>query len=129
MTVHKFEIICLTETYLDYSIPFDDNSLEISGYSLICSDQPYISKYEGVCIYDKNFLPLRVCDISLLGECINFELKIGDKLCRFVALYRCLSQAQDEFFVVFTEKLSENNLHLLVAIGDFNPFSTNVRLM
>ena len=32
MTVHKFDIICLSETYLDYSIPFDDNSLEISGY-------------------------------------------------------------------------------------------------
>ena len=37
------------------------------------------------------FLPLRVLDIQYLHECINFELKIGDKLCNFAALYRLLS--------------------------------------
>ena len=91
-TVHKFDIIYFSKTYLDSSIPFDDNNLEISGYTLIRSDHVSISKRGGVYIYYKIFLPLRVCDISLLDECINFELKIGDKLCRFVALYRPPSQ-------------------------------------
>ena len=36
-------------------------------------------------------------------ECINFELKIGDKLCNFISLYRSPSQSQDEF-----ENFSEN---------------------
>ena len=86
--VHKFDIICLSERYLDSSIPVDCNDLEISGYNLIRSGHPSNSKPGGVCVYYKNFPLLRVYDISLLDECRNFELKIGDKLCRFVALYR-----------------------------------------
>ena len=33
--VHKFGIICLTETYLNSSIAPDDDNLEISGYNLV----------------------------------------------------------------------------------------------
>ena len=44
-----------------------------------------------------NILPLKACDISLLDECIKFELEIVDKLCRFVALYRSPSQSQNDF--------------------------------
>ena len=29
----------------------------------------------------KNSLPLKVPDIQLLQECINFEIKIADKIC------------------------------------------------
>ena len=86
VTNHKFNIIWLSETYLDSSIPFADNNLEISVYDLIHSDQPSNSNRGGVCIYYKKFLPLRVRDKSLLNECINFKLKIGNKLCRFLAL-------------------------------------------
>ena len=62
-----------------------------------------------------NILPLKACDISLLDECIKYELEIVDKLCRFVALYRSPSQTQDDFlsfsqnFELTLEKLSENN--------------------
>ena len=45
-------------------------------------------KRGGVCLYYKTCLPLRVLDIQYLNKCINFELKICDKLCTFVALYR-----------------------------------------
>ena len=51
----------------------------------------------------KIFLPLQVLDIQYLLECINFELKIGDKLCKFVALYRSPSQTQGKL-----EKFSDN---------------------
>ena len=83
-------------------------------------------KRGGNCIYYKNLLPLRVCDISLFDEYINFELKIGDERCHFVALYRSPSQIQEDFlsfsqnFELTLEKLSENNPYLFVAIGDFN---------
>ena len=76
---------------------FDVNNLEISGYDLIPLDHQSNSKLGGDCIFCKSFLPLRVCNIRLLDECINFELKIGDKLYRFVALYRSPSQTWDEF--------------------------------
>ena len=61
----------------------------------------------------------------------NLELKIGDKLCHFVALYRSSAQTQDKF-----EKFSDNlelnlvtlsqiNPFLVVAVGDFNRKSKN----
>ena len=128
ITVHKFDIICLSQTYLDTSVASDDDNLEISGYSLVRSNHPN-NKRGGVCVYYKNFLPLRVLDIKYLHECINFELKIGDKLCNFVALYRSPSQTQDEF-EKFSDNLeldlgtlSQKNPFLVVAIGDFNTTS------
>ena len=111
IAVHKFDIICLSETYLDSSVAPDDDNLEISGYSLVRSDHPSNNKPGGVCVYYKIFLPLRVFDIQYLHECINFELKIGDKLYNFVALYRSPNQIQDEF-----EKFSDN-LELNLELG------------
>ena len=58
MSVHKFDIIYLSEAYLDSSI--DDESLEISGSYLIRSDHPPNKKRGGICIYYKNVLPLKV---------------------------------------------------------------------
>ena len=49
VSVHKFDIICLSETYLDSSI--DDESSEISGYYLIRSDHPTKKKRCGIWIY------------------------------------------------------------------------------
>ena len=47
---HKFNIICLSETYFDSSNPPDDETLEISGYNLVRSDHPLNSKHGGVSI-------------------------------------------------------------------------------
>ena len=74
---------------------------------------------------------LRVLDIQYLHECINIELKIGDKLCYIIALYRSPNQSQDEF-EKFSEKLElnldslvQNNPFLVVLIDDFNVKSKN----
>ena len=58
ISVHKFDVICLSETYLDSTVPLDDVNLVISGYSLIHSDHPSNTRREGVCLYYKNYLPL-----------------------------------------------------------------------
>ena len=63
-TVHKFDIVCLSETCLDSNTAPDNNNLEISGYNLIRSGRPSNSKRGGVCIYYKNFLHMRVLDIQ-----------------------------------------------------------------
>ena len=97
ISVHKFDIICLSETYLDSTVPLDDVNLVISGYNLIRSDHPSNTKRGGVCLYYKNYLPLRVLNISYLKECFNFEVKIGYKSCNFISLYRSASQSQDGF--------------------------------
>ena len=77
VSIHKFDIICLSETYLDSSI--DDESLEISEYYLIRSDHPSNKKCDGICIYYKNVLPLKVTDICLLDERITFNLVLVSK--------------------------------------------------
>ena len=124
VSVHKFDIICLPETYLDSSI--DDESLEISGHYLIHSDHPSNKQRGGICIYYKNFLPLKVTGVRLLEECIAFDLIISNKLCSFVALYRSPSQSQGDF-ATFSDNLemtldlvSKKNPFLLVVLGDFN---------
>ena len=124
MSVQKFDIICLSETYLDFSI--DDVSLEISRYYLIRSDYPCNKKRGGIYIYYKNFLPLKVTGIRLLEECIVFDLIISNKLCSFVALYRSPSQSQDDFatfsdnFEMTLDLASKKNPFLIVVLGDFN---------
>ena len=50
----RFDIFCISETYLNSSITEDDDSLLIPGYDLICSDHPSKNKRGGVTIYDKN---------------------------------------------------------------------------
>ena len=122
VSVHKFDIICLSETYLDSSI--DHKSLEISGYYLIHSDHPSNKKRGGICMYYKNFLPLKLTGGRLLDECVAFDLIISNKLCSFVALYGSPSQSQDDFatfsdnFEMNLDLVSKKNPFLLV--GDFN---------
>ena len=112
IAIHKFDIICISETYLDSSTPSDDSNLEISGYTLVRSDHPSNNKRGGVCIYYKSFLPLRILNVQYLQESICFELKIGDKTCNFLSLYRSPSQSQDDF-ETFTENLELNLENLM----------------
>ena len=89
---HRFDIVCLSETYLYSSNSPDDETLEISGYHLVRPDHPLNSKCRGVCICYKNYLPLRIISFNYLSECINFEIMIGNKICNFITLYRSPSQ-------------------------------------
>ena len=96
-SIHRFDIICLWETYFDSKILIDDSNLEIPGYNLVRSDHLSNKNRGGVCIYYKSYLPLRTIDINYLIECVRFELMVGDKLCNFIALYRSPSQLQHQF--------------------------------
>ena len=131
ISVQKFDIICLSETYLDSLVPLDDDNLVISGYNLIRSDHPSNTKRGGVYLYYKNYLPLRVLNISYLKECLNFELKIGDKSCTFIAIYRFPNQSQNNFetfadnFEMMLETLAQKASFLTTIIGDFNAKSCN----
>ena len=53
ISVHKFDIICLSETYLNSKIPSDDENVEIPGYNLVREDHSN-SKRGGVCFYYKS---------------------------------------------------------------------------
>ena len=65
-----------------------------------------------------------------MQECINFEIKVKDKLCNFISLYRSPNQSQDNFesFINNLEynldSFMVNNPFLTVILGDFNAKSS-----
>ena len=83
-------------------------------------------KLGGICIYYKISLPLKVKNIHYLQEYINFEIKIIDKLCNFITLYRPPNQCQDDFesfmnnFELSLDSVMVNYPFLTVVLGDFN---------
>ena len=83
---------------------------------MIRTDHPYYKKRGGICIYYKNFLPLKLTGVRLLDECIAFDLIISNKLCRFIAIYRSRSQSQDDF-ATFSDNFE---MTLDLVLGDFN---------
>ena len=89
--VHSFDIICLSEIYLNSETPLNDTCPELTVYNLFCSD--HNNKRGGVCIYYKSTLSLRILNISNTDECINFEVSIANKICRFIQLYKSLSMS------------------------------------
>ena len=80
LVFHKFDIIFISEAYLNSSTPSDDDTLNISGYNLVRADHAFNRKRGGVCIYYKNCLPLRIISVNHLSECINLETTIGNKI-------------------------------------------------
>ena len=125
-SIHKSDIICLSETFLNSETISNDENLYIPGYNLIKADHLSNTKRGGVCIYFKESLPSRLYNVSYLNECICFEIMFSNKLCNFISLYRSPSQSSDEFenFVynldLTLEALAQKNLFLTVIIGDVN---------
>ena len=86
--MHKFDIICISESYLNSDTSSNDNNLNIPGYNMSRADHPSGNRRGGVYIYYKESLPIKMLNINYLQECICFDLKIGSKLCTIVTLYR-----------------------------------------
>ena len=132
ITVNKFDIICLSETFLDSSFLDDDPRLNLNGYSLIRADHPSDTKKGGVCIYYKNYLPLiQKPALSALNECLVCELKVGKKKCFITILYRSPSQSIEEFNRFKNDweqtiiNINSNNPYISIYVGDFNARNTN----
>ena len=130
--IHSFDVICLSETFLDSDYSHDDPRLELQGYVMVRSDHPSDTKRGGVCIYYKEHLPfVRRDDITFLNECIVGEIKIKNKKCFVTCVYRSPSQTAEEtdiFLSTFEQTCSsialESPLSILVT-GDMNAKCTN----
>ena len=85
-SIHKYDIICLSEMYLDSSTVLGDGSLEIPGYNIVQCDHSKNTKRGGVCVYYKSYLPLKVLNMKHFQECLNIEFSIGRKICRLILL-------------------------------------------
>ena len=97
ISLHNFDVVCISETYLDSTTALDDENLHIAGYNLLRADHASNSKRGGVCVYYKSSLALRLIDVHYLQECLVFEILIGGKSCNLISLYRSPSQSSDSF--------------------------------
>ena len=79
--VHNDDIICLSETYLNHGTLSDNEKLKVQGYELISVNHSSNQKRGGICIYHKDFLPIKVNNTSCLKECLNFSLSVYGKQC------------------------------------------------
>ena len=131
ISTHKFDVICISETYLDSDTSDDDDNLKIAGYNLIRADHPSNTKRGGVCIYYKHSLAFKLLNIHYLKECMNFEISFGGKICNFILLYRSPNQSSDTFedfadnLELNLDKITNKSPYLLVVLGDFNVKSSN----
>ena len=88
INVNDIDIICLSETFLDSSIPIDDNRLSIPGYLMMRADHPSNTKIGGVRLYYKEHLPvIQRNNISNLKECLVAEITVNNERYFLTCLY------------------------------------------
>ena len=51
ISLHNFDVVCISETYLDSTTALDDENLHIAAYNLLRADHASNSKRGGVCVY------------------------------------------------------------------------------
>ena len=73
ISLHNFDVVCISETYLDSTTALNDENLAITGYNLLRADHASNSKRGGVCIYYKSSLAFRLIDVHYLQECLIFN--------------------------------------------------------
>ena len=123
IATNNFDIVCLSETFLDSSIPNDDHRINIAGYSLLRADHPSSKKKGGVCIYYKDFLPLiKKDDITDSKERLVTETIVDYEKC----LCRSPSQNCDQFsdfckdFSILLNNINDHIPSCSVIVDDFN---------
>ena len=118
---HSYSKISLLTTQ-----DINDVNLKIPGWIMYCVDHPSDVKRGRFCIYYWTMLPLKVLSTNFLLKYTNFEVSIGNRICRFIRLYKTPSQSQDEFhdflrnFEMNLDSPFNRNPFLTTVIGDFN---------
>ena len=67
-SVHEFDIIGLSETYLSSETSCDHDNLEIPGYNIIRADHSSIDKRGVVWVYYRNWLSFKDINVKYLLE-------------------------------------------------------------
>ena len=125
-TIHKYDFICVSETYLDSSVRTDDKDILIYGYNLICADHPSNNKRGDVCIYYQESFAVELVETNYLSECLLCEVSINNKKGYVTVLYRSPSQNSLEFdnfilnFEMVLSDINPSNPHFSIILGDFN---------
>ena len=127
ISTHKFDILCLSEIFLDSTIDLNDENINIDGNSILRADHPSNNIHGGFCIYFKQSLPLiRRDDVSTMQEAIVTEISVKNETCFFTWTYRSQSQTRDEFKNFSSEQnllltnINNNQPACSILIGDFD---------
>ena len=119
---NNYDIICLSETFLNSSIQTNDDRISIDGYNLIRADHPSDSKRGGVCIYYKEHIPLiKREDICTLDNCLVTEIRSEGEKCFLTCVFRSPSQNHDEFkdfrtkFDLFMSNINNNSHYVQLS--------------
>jgi len=127
LKTQRFDIFCISESFLDFSIGDDDPELKIDGYDFKRCDHPSNTKRGGVILYYRDHLPIvRRPELTQLDECLVCELKAGSNSFFICLCYRSPSQNADEFtsFKLKWEETIKNvndcSPTFSIFIGDFN---------
>ena len=122
--VHKFDILCISETHS--SVSQDDNALSIERYSIIWAYHPSNTKRGGLCIcYNDKISEKQMSNINL-SECLACEIVIGKKKEYVITLYCSSSQNQSnfEYFLLSLKNLLCNIRNkgsaFTILMSDFN---------
>ena len=120
----KYEVICLTETWLNPSIP--DSLIELPGYILYRRDRP--DGYGGVAVYvDKNIQSHIISNMCYNHvENLWISMVVGNRKC-FVGVYYRAPCSDSQRIRYFLDEFNEH-LHriyllkpdLFCITGDFN---------
>ena len=125
--MYHYDLIAISESMLDKSIPNDDIFIHGFSRNIFWSDHPGESKIGGACLYYRENLPItQRLDLQVLDEMIVSEIKIGRKKVFFVVIYRSPNQNKDEL-ESFIEKLQSaidfmknERPHCVCVTGDLN---------
>ena len=127
--MYKQDFICLSETYLDSTIP--DSLLEIGGCDLFCADHPFNIIRGGICIYHKESLPVQVISLPYFKEALLLEMTGNNKKIIMSVIYPSPNQNNYKFdsFLSNLEQLlrdiSKCKPTLSVIKGDFDARSSS----
>lgn len=108
------------------SIPKLHLMIEILKYlnTAVLKKNTHLTVTRGVSVYHENSLTFKVINVKYLQECISFEIRVGEKCCRFVSL-RSPSHKNDQFniflknFELTLDKVHENNPFMTCLSDEF----------
>ena len=107
-SVYRYDIICISESFLDSTISDDDNNLHMDGYNLIRADHPENIKRRGVCLYFKKSLVLRKIELSHIAEFLLCKVNVKGQVGFIMAIYSSPGQTDskfDDFYQTFYQTL------------------------
>ena len=130
-TMYSYDLICLSETWLDSTTSIDSSDLSLKGCNLHCVDDPDNVKKGGVCVYYKETLAVDFLEAKL-DQCIVSEVTFKNKKKgHVISLYRSPSQTPAQFdnFLQLFEELLQDIFKLqssfVLITGDFNYRNSN----